>query len=119
MRPDPRPDNGEESRRPRSRQRSHGVRPGPRATVGASGDSSANQVFRYSSEFGKGDAVESDAGWHGDIEAFQYRRHQIYGTNRGFGRSHAGSDGDLHMVRNETAVTDPMLRDFPGAPEIR
>src|SRR2546428_336622 len=105
--------------RPRSRQRSHGVRPRPRATVGASGDSSPNQVFRYSSEFRKGDAVESDAGWHADVQAFQYRRHQIYGTNSGFGKSHAGSDRDLHMLRDETAMTGPMLRDFPGAPEIR
>src|SRR5436309_10466476 len=77
-----------------------------------------NLVFRYSSEFGKGNAIESDAGWDGDVETFQYRRHQIYRTKARVGKSHAGRDRDFHMFRNETAMTRPVLRDLPGPPEI-
>src|ERR1044071_6534347 len=64
-----------------------------------------NQVFRYSSKFGKGNAIESDTGWDGDVEAFQHCRHQIYRTQARVGKRHAGRDRDFHMFRNETTMT--------------
>ena len=75
-------------------------------------------MFSDSSKFGKGNAIESDTGWDGDVEAFQYRRHQIYCTQANVGKSHAGRDRDFHVFRNETTMTGSVLGHFPGTPEI-
>src|SRR5712664_4288205 len=113
-----RPVASQDPQSPRTRRRPSAARLRPRTPVEASAISSPNQLFRCGSDFGKGNAIENDTGWDGDVEALQYRRHQIYCTKRSVRKSHAGCDRDLHMFRNETPVAGPVLRDFPRATEI-